>query len=69
MITDGLIETRVSDLRDRMELLRAAVADGAEEPEALCSELVDTFGTDADDDIIVFTARLSLPGPARRGTG
>ncbi|MFD9401412.1 PP2C family protein-serine/threonine phosphatase [Streptomyces sp. NPDC060011] len=69
MITDGLIETRVSDLRDRMELLRAAVADGAEEPEALCSELVDTFGTDADDDIIVFTARLSLPGPAQRGTG
>ncbi|MFD7790125.1 PP2C family protein-serine/threonine phosphatase [Streptomyces sp. NPDC059759] len=69
MITDGLIETRVSDLRDRMELLRAAVADGAGEPQALCDELVDAFGTDADDDVIVFTARLHPPGPPEPGIG
>ncbi|MFJ4888336.1 PP2C family protein-serine/threonine phosphatase [Streptomyces sp. NPDC088788] len=68
MITDGLIETRDSDLRDRMELLRAAVADGAAEPETLCGELVDAFGGEADDDIIVFTARLQSPeAPSQPG--
>ncbi|MFK0171597.1 PP2C family protein-serine/threonine phosphatase [Streptomyces sp. NPDC090306] len=62
MITDGLIETRDSDLRDRMDLLSAVTANGPGEPEALCTELVDTFGTDPEDDIIVFTARLRPPG-------
>ncbi|MET7746633.1 SpoIIE family protein phosphatase [Streptomyces sp. NPDC005385] len=62
MITDGLIETRVSDLNDRLEQFSNAVSHGPAEPEALCTELVDTFGEAADDDIVVFAARL-FPRP------
>ncbi|MFF3177061.1 PP2C family protein-serine/threonine phosphatase [Streptomyces sp. NPDC057900] len=72
MVTDGLIETRDSDLDARLELLGAAVAAGPEEPEELCSELLTAFGADPDDDIIVFAARLhpadirsAPPAPAR----
>ncbi|RPK54838.1 Phosphoserine phosphatase RsbU [Streptomyces sp. ADI96-02] len=61
MITDGLVETRGSDLQDRLRLLGAAAADAPGDPEALCDELVDAFGTDPEDDIIVFAARLHPP--------
>ncbi|MEU8951793.1 SpoIIE family protein phosphatase [Streptomyces sp. NPDC048489] len=61
MVTDGLIETRDSTLSDRMQLLMAAAEDGPQEPDALCTKLLDTFGTEPEDDIIVFAARLSPP--------
>ncbi|MFJ2633290.1 PP2C family protein-serine/threonine phosphatase [Streptomyces sp. NPDC087422] len=61
MITDGLIETRDSILDKRLELLAATAAAGPREPDALCSELLDTFGAEPDDDIIVFTTRLTPP--------
>ncbi|MFJ5046240.1 PP2C family protein-serine/threonine phosphatase [Streptomyces sp. NPDC088719] len=64
MITDGLIETRSSDIQDRLDLLGTTAAGSAEDPEALCTSLVDTFGKDPEDDIIVFAARLH-PTPAR----
>ncbi|MFJ9110297.1 PP2C family protein-serine/threonine phosphatase [Streptomyces sp. NPDC102283] len=66
MITDGLIETRSSDIQDRLDLLGTTASSSAEDPEALCTTLVDTFGKDPEDDIIVFAARLHpAPAPAR----
>ncbi|MEU6313300.1 SpoIIE family protein phosphatase [Streptomyces sp. NPDC047014] len=62
MITDGLVETRADDLYERLDLLAATAEAGPHEPEALCALLVDTFAAEPDDDIIVFTARLS-PAP------
>lgn len=64
MITDGLIENRTSDIRDRLRLLSTAAAAMPGEPEALCEKLVETFGADSEDDIIVFAARLDPTGPA-----
>ncbi|MGW5398714.1 PP2C family protein-serine/threonine phosphatase [Streptomyces sp. NPDC003952] len=61
MITDGLIETRDSDLYERMDILSAAAAAGPREPEALCTNLIDVFAAEPDDDIIVFAARLRHP--------
>ncbi|QMU80349.1 serine/threonine-protein phosphatase [Streptacidiphilus sp. PB12-B1b] len=59
MITDGLIETRTSDIVDRLDTLRRAVADGPAEPDALCTALLETFGNDQEDDIIIFAARMN----------
>lgn len=67
MITDGLVETRDTDLNERLDLLSAVVAERPGEPEALCAHLVDTFGEDPDDDIIVFAARLRPPEPSASG--
>ncbi|MFG1809673.1 PP2C family protein-serine/threonine phosphatase [Streptomyces sp. NPDC049040] len=58
MITDGLIETRTSDLRDRLRLLSEVTAGGPPAPEALCDTLIERFGEQAEDDIIVFAALL-----------
>ncbi|MGW3909950.1 PP2C family protein-serine/threonine phosphatase [Streptomyces sp. NPDC005070] len=69
MITDGLIETRDTELNERLELLSAVVAEGPGEPEALCAHLVDAFGEDPEDDIIVFAARLHPPQPLMSGAG
>ncbi|MFE3265601.1 PP2C family protein-serine/threonine phosphatase [Streptomyces sp. NPDC059215] len=62
MITDGLIETRDSDLFERLDLLSDAAAAGPEEPDGLCTKLLDAFGTEPEDDIIVLVARLQPPG-------
>ncbi|MFJ2395595.1 PP2C family protein-serine/threonine phosphatase [Streptomyces sp. NPDC087843] len=61
MITDGLVETRDSNLYERLELLSGAAAVGPEEPDALCTKLLENFGEDSEDDIIVFAARLRPP--------
>ncbi|MFJ1869519.1 PP2C family protein-serine/threonine phosphatase [Streptomyces sp. NPDC088097] len=63
MVTDGLIETRRSNLDARLELLSATAAGGPHEPEALCGTLLETFAEEPDDDIIVFAARLHPPLP------
>ncbi|GGZ94283.1 PP2C family protein-serine/threonine phosphatase [Streptomyces subrutilus] len=63
MVTDGLVETRNSSLYDRLELLAATAGAGPAEPEALCTELVETFAAEHEDDIIVFAARLRPPRP------
>ncbi len=65
MITDGLIETRSSDIHDRLHLLGTTASNSPEDPEALCNTLVDTFGKDPEDDIIVFAARLHPPALAQ----
>ncbi|MEU9027162.1 SpoIIE family protein phosphatase [Streptomyces sp. NPDC048383] len=66
MVTDGLIETRDSDLHDRLDLLADTAAAGPEEPEALCTLLVETFGVEPEDDIIVFATRLHPSESAAR---
>lgn len=58
MITDGLIETRGTDLADRLRLLGTVTAAGPADPEKLCDTLLTTFGEDGEDDIIVFATRL-----------
>ncbi|MEU3906170.1 SpoIIE family protein phosphatase [Streptomyces goshikiensis] len=63
MITDGLVETRDSDLYARLELLSAAAATGPHEPEALCTKLAEAFAVEPDDDIIIFAARLRSATP------
>ncbi|MHA6757356.1 PP2C family protein-serine/threonine phosphatase [Streptacidiphilus sp. PAMC 29251] len=59
LVTDGLIETRTSDLQERLEALSRATAAGPSAPEALCDTLLKTFGTPQEDDIVVFAARLN----------
>ncbi|MGW3635593.1 PP2C family protein-serine/threonine phosphatase [Streptomyces sp. NPDC005122] len=61
MITDGLVETRDSNLYERMDLLSATASAGPDGPEALCTKLLETFGADSEDDIIVFAAGLHPP--------
>jgi serine phosphatase RsbU (regulator of sigma subunit) len=61
MITDGLVETRGSDLYERLDLLSSSAAAGPHEPEDLCTRLTETFVTEPDDDIIIFAARIQPP--------
>ena len=63
MVTDGLIETRDTDLGDRLEALRTATDNGPSGLEALADVLLQTFGQDPEDDIIVFATRLYPTGP------
>ncbi|MFF3482358.1 SpoIIE family protein phosphatase [Streptomyces sp. NPDC002701] len=61
MVTDGLIETRGTDLAVSMEHLRAASAGALPGLDALCDTLLDCFGHDREDDIALLALRLS-PG-------
>jgi CheY-like chemotaxis protein len=58
MVTDGLIETRGTDLSVSMEQLRAAAAGALPGLDALCDTLLDHFGRDRDDDIALLALRL-----------
>ena len=58
MVTDGLIETRGTDLSVSMEQLRTAAADGPSGVGALCDTLLDCFGRDREDDIALLALRL-----------
>ncbi|KAB1148606.1 fused response regulator/phosphatase [Streptomyces luteolifulvus] len=51
MVTDGLIETRGTDLAASMEHLRAAAAGALSGLDALCDTLLACFGDDREDDI------------------
>ncbi|MFD3802952.1 PP2C family protein-serine/threonine phosphatase [Streptomyces sp. NPDC058611] len=63
MVTDGLIEIRDGDLYERLDLLSTTAATGPDDPEALCTHLVERFASDPEDDIVVLVARLQ-PVPA-----
>jgi serine phosphatase RsbU (regulator of sigma subunit) len=65
MVTDGLIEIRGVDILDQLGRLCTAAMEGPGEPDALCDHLVEQFGEQQVDDIIVFAARLS----GRSGAG
>ncbi|MEW1648599.1 SpoIIE family protein phosphatase [Streptomyces sp. NPDC091219] len=64
MVTDGLIETRTSNLHQRMETLRTAASNAPAHPEALCDTLLHAFATEPEDDIIVFAALIHTTNPA-----
>ncbi|MEU6842753.1 SpoIIE family protein phosphatase [Streptomyces sp. NPDC046716] len=64
MVTDGLIETRGTDLAVSMEELRGAAAVAPAEPDALCDTLMSCFGRDRADDIALLALRLSPGVPA-----
>jgi serine phosphatase RsbU (regulator of sigma subunit)/DNA-binding response OmpR family regulator len=71
LVTDGLIETRSTDLADQLEKLRAAAASAPCAPEALCDTLLDAFGQAGDDDVVLFAARIRAqvsgrPAPTAR---
>lgn len=58
MVTDGLIESRGTDLAVSMEHLRAAAADAPPGMDALCDTLLGCFGEGRDDDIAMLALRL-----------
>ncbi|WP_405925917.1 SpoIIE family protein phosphatase [Streptomyces sp. NBC_00035] len=58
MITDGLIETRGTDLAASMEHLRAAASGALPGLDALCDTLLASFGRDREDDIALLALRL-----------
>ncbi|MFD4527131.1 SpoIIE family protein phosphatase [Streptomyces sp. NPDC058470] len=58
MVTDGLIETRGTDLSVSMEQLRAAAAGALPGLDALCDTLLEHFGRDREDDIALLALRL-----------
>ncbi|WP_405832015.1 SpoIIE family protein phosphatase [Streptomyces sp. NBC_01176] len=64
VVTDGLIETRGTDLALSMEHLRAAVADAPPGVRPLCDMLLDRFGQDREDDVAMLALQLR-PGQAK----
>ncbi|MFH8565276.1 SpoIIE family protein phosphatase [Streptomyces sp. NPDC017988] len=59
MVTDGLIETRGTDLAVSMQHLRTVAADAPLGVAELCDTLLACFGHDRDDDIALLALRLT----------
>ncbi|MEU9158256.1 fused response regulator/phosphatase [Streptomyces sp. NPDC048417] len=59
MVTDGLIETRGTDLTVSMEHLRAAAVGALPGVEALCDTLLACFGRDREDDVALLALSLA----------
>ncbi|MFE4969717.1 SpoIIE family protein phosphatase [Streptomyces sp. NPDC056660] len=59
MVTDGLIETRGTDLTVSMEHLRAAAVGALPGLEALCDTLLACFGRDREDDVALLALSLA----------
>lgn len=57
MVTDGLIETRGTDLAVSMEQLRAAATGAMPGLDALCDTLLTSFGHDREDDVAMLALR------------
>ncbi|GAA3789039.1 hypothetical protein GCM10022403_024310 [Streptomyces coacervatus] len=58
MVTDGLIETRGTDLSLSMEQLRSAAVGALPGLDALCDTLLACFGHDREDDIAMLALQL-----------
>ncbi|MGW2520990.1 SpoIIE family protein phosphatase [Streptomyces sp. NPDC001617] len=58
MVTDGLIETRGTDLTASMEQLQAAATGALPGLDALCDTLLSSFGHDREDDIAMLALQL-----------
>ncbi|WP_229925769.1 fused response regulator/phosphatase [Streptomyces longispororuber] len=65
MVTDGLIETRGTDLAVSMEHLRLAAAEAPPGVTDLCDTLFACFGREREDDIALVALRLTGTGPDR----
>ncbi|MFE9447854.1 SpoIIE family protein phosphatase [Streptomyces sp. NPDC006739] len=57
MVTDGLIETRGTDLSVSLDRLRTAAAEAPPGVHALCDSLLSRFGDDREDDIAMLALR------------
>lgn len=66
LVTDGLIETRGTDLAVSMEQLREAAAGAPRDPTALCDTLLACFGHEREDDIALLALRLTAGADAVR---
>lgn len=62
MVTDGLIETRGTDLTISMEQLRSAAIGSLPGLDALCDTLLACFGHDREDDIAMLALQLRNEG-------
>jgi serine phosphatase RsbU (regulator of sigma subunit) len=64
LYTDGLVETRDTDIDQGLERLRAALADSAPSLDDLCASVVDVMvpGGAAEDDTTLLLARTLAPG-------
>ncbi|MCX5057625.1 fused response regulator/phosphatase [Streptomyces sp. NBC_00452] len=62
MVTDGLIETRGTDLTISMEQLRSAAIGSLPGLDALCDTLLACFGHDREDDIAMLALQLRSEG-------
>ncbi|MGA4848472.1 SpoIIE family protein phosphatase [Streptomyces sp. G5(2025)] len=62
MVTDGLIETRGTDLAESMQHLRTVAADAPLGIADLCDTLLACFGHDRDDDIALLALGLTGTG-------
>ncbi|MFC7309743.1 SpoIIE family protein phosphatase [Streptomyces monticola] len=58
MVTDGLIESRGTDLAVSLEQLRTVAADAPKGTAALCDTLLRCFGDEREDDIALLALRL-----------
>ena len=58
MVTDGLIETRGTDLSASMEQLQAAATGALPGLDALCDTLLSSFGHNREDDIAMLALQL-----------
>ncbi|MBE8475827.1 fused response regulator/phosphatase [Streptomyces justiciae] len=58
MVTDGLVESRGTDLAVSLEQLRKAAAEAPPGLDALCDTLLGCFGRDREDDIAMLALRL-----------
>lgn len=58
MVTDGLVESRGTDLAVSLDQLRTAAAEAPPGTAALCDTLLDCFGHDREDDIALLALRL-----------
>ncbi|MFI6640147.1 SpoIIE family protein phosphatase [Streptomyces sp. NPDC050504] len=68
MVTDGLIETRGTDLAVSMERLRLAAAHAPPGAGPLCDTLLDCFGK-RDDDVALLALQLDGRGDGAGGSG
>ncbi|MER5885180.1 fused response regulator/phosphatase [Streptomyces sp. NPDC001941] len=68
MVTDGLIETRGTDLAVSLERLRHAAAEAPDGVDALVDSLLDLFGT-REDDVALLALRLTGRSGGAAGGG
>ena len=59
LVTDGLVETRDTDLTTSLERLRAVATGTAGGPDALCERLLEVLGSEQSDDIVLFAAEVT----------
>jgi serine/threonine protein phosphatase PrpC len=62
LCTDGLVESRTTDIAENLLAFKAAAARGPEGIEELCDALLDAFGQGKDDDIALLVADLKPAG-------